>query len=44
MLSAEAEVLEQIIQGLSTVPTRLYYIYNELRLRLLKEKQKNTNY
>ena len=37
-------ILEQIIQGWSTVPTRLYYIYKELRLRLLKAKQKNTNY
>ena len=34
------KILEQIIQGWSTVPTRLYYIYNELRLRLLKAKQK----
>ena len=33
-------LLQRIIQGWSTVPTRLYYSYNELRLRLLKAKQK----
>ena len=37
-----------ILGELATVPTRLYYSYNELRLRLLKAKQKykllrNTN-
>ena len=29
-----------ILGELATVPTRLYYSYNELRLRLLKAKQK----
>ena len=44
----EHRIFQRIIQGWSKVPTRLYYSYNELRLRLLKAKQKykllrNTN-